>query len=117
MRRKFTENYAEYVFWNLTLACRNSRWRPSVLSSQLRLSQRITGSYPALPIPVIYYPVIYYPCRDQRNTQLTLYLVSNKTIITHVSLLNVKPERTRFFSCSEVEILKFELIFVVTKVV
>ena len=55
--------------------------------------------------------------RDQRNTQLTFYLVFNETVITNVSLLNIKPERTFFLSCSEVEILKFELTFVVTKAV
>ena len=54
---------------------------------------------------------------DQRNTQLTLYLVFIETIITHVSRLNIKPERTRFLSCSEVEILKIELTLVVTKAV
>ena len=49
--------------------------------------------------------------------KLTLYLVFNETIITNVSLRNIEPERTCFLSCSEVEILKFELTFVVTKAV
>ena len=34
--------------------------------------------------------------RDQRNTQLTLCLVFKETIITHVSLLNIKPEPNPF---------------------